>query len=786
MNSLKYIIILTLVWYVSSCQSLQVPEEADLPGNYNIVWESQSKNASESMPLGGGDIGLNVWVENNEILFYIGQSGTFDENNQMLKHGRVRINMEPNPFVGAKSFSQKLNLHTGDITIETTNDNNNVKVNLWVDVFNPVVHVKTNSEKPVNITATYETWRNKDKILSMDERHACFSYSGYPEDVIKYHDSIDFDKNSVVWMHRNRDDKLLIDFSIKQQGLESVRDQINNTQKGRTFGGVMVGSDMKPSGKTEGKYVSTDFMGWKLQTDIPVVNNELQISLNTGQFNSIKDWKQKLFKTSKIALKSKGTKSKTTEWWNKFWKKGYIITNPSNVNPNDSIWQIGRNYQLFRYMLGCNAYGEYPSKFNGSLFTVDPVFLRKGKFDFDPDFRQWGGGSFTAQNQRLVYWPMLKSGDFEMMTSQFDYYKNTLSSAEARTKVYWEHEGASFTEQLENFGLPFAGGWGFESGVRKRDPNTEFGVQTNPYVSYHYINQLEFSLMILDYHEFYGKDISAYLPFVKSSIKFFDAHYQYRQKKRTGKILDENSKLVLYPSTAAETYKMAKNPSDVIAALKVVSHRILELPDNYISDEEREYYKSLQKRIPEISIDTKEGHKVIKPAENWEYASNQEIPELYPVFPYGIYGLHKPGLDVAINTWKYGESKEKKKFTDCWSQVGIFAARLGLVDEASHLVVDKLADSGRRFPAFWGPGPDWVPDVDHGGAGMINLQEMLMQTDGEKIYLFPTWKKDWDVKFKLHAPQNTVVEAELKDGKLINLIVTPEHRKKDVQTTKFN
>ncbi len=37
------------------------------------------------MPLGGGDVGLNVWVENNEILFYIGQSGTLDENNQMLK-----------------------------------------------------------------------------------------------------------------------------------------------------------------------------------------------------------------------------------------------------------------------------------------------------------------------------------------------------------------------------------------------------------------------------------------------------------------------------------------------------------------------------------------------------------------------------------------------------------------------------------------------------------------------------------------------------------------------------
>lgn len=39
----------------------------------------------------------------------------------------------------------------------------------------------------------------------------------------------------------------------------------------------------------------------------------------------------------------------------------------------------------------------------------------------------------TAQNQRLVYWPMLKSGDFDLMKSQFDFYLRLLPTAEART-----------------------------------------------------------------------------------------------------------------------------------------------------------------------------------------------------------------------------------------------------------------------------------------------------------------------------------------------------------------
>ena len=42
---------------------------------------------------------------------------------------------------------------------------------------------------------------------------------------------------------------------------------------------------------------------------------------------------------------------------------------------------------------------------------------------FDADFRNWGGGTFTAQNQRLVYFPMFKSGDFDLLKPQLDFYR---------------------------------------------------------------------------------------------------------------------------------------------------------------------------------------------------------------------------------------------------------------------------------------------------------------------------------------------------------------------------
>ena len=43
------------------------------------------------MPVGGFDIGCNVWVEEGSIYFYFGRSNGFDENNALLKSGRIKI-----------------------------------------------------------------------------------------------------------------------------------------------------------------------------------------------------------------------------------------------------------------------------------------------------------------------------------------------------------------------------------------------------------------------------------------------------------------------------------------------------------------------------------------------------------------------------------------------------------------------------------------------------------------------------------------------------------------------
>jgi len=207
---------------------------------------------------------------------------------------------------------------------------------------------------------------------------------------------------------------------------------------------------------------------------------------------------------------------------------------------------------------------------------------------------------------------------------------------------------------------------------------------------------------------------------------------------------------------------------------------MLDLPEHYAPPEKKQEWREMFERIPPLPIKEIDGRRMLQPAESWTHFQNCEMPQFYPVFPFGLLGVGKPDLQVAIDTWRYGNWTNMQKSHISWHQNGIFFAQMGLTDEAASYNIKKLEDCGRRFPVFWGPGHDWVPDHNWGGSGMIGLQEMLMQTDGKRIIILPAWPDDWDVDFKLHAPYQTIVEGTAKNGELVKFKVTPDSRMEDV------
>ena len=779
MNYLRHIFVLLFVF---------VSVSALWSRHANVIWNTPSRNSSESMPCGGGDIGMNIWVEEGDILFYLSRSGTFDENNCQLKQGRFRIRLFPSPFKDAKDFRQELKLKDGYVEVSA----GGTQIQLWADVYHPVVHVEITNAQPLRTEVSYENWRYKERMIRKGEGQQCSYKWAPPKGAVTTADFVSLSskrklpgmtkkENLLLFYHRNPE-QTVFDIVVAQQGMENVKSQMMNPLKHLTFGGYLFGDNLEYTGTTDNIYAGTDYRAWNFRSSKVSRKEQFCIVLHTEQTATVEQWEQDLqINLQRIAPQGKISskivsqdKKQTRLWWNAFWQRSFIEPIGDTENKNDSdIKEITRNYTLFRYMLGCNAYGSVPTKFNGGLFTFDPCHIDE-KQAFTPDYRKWGGGTMTAQNQRLVYWPMLKSGDFDMMSSQFDFYNRMLKNAELRTQVYWQHNGACFCEQIENYGLPNPAEYGF-----KRPEWFDKGVEYNAWLEYEWDTILEFCQMILETKNYANADITPYLPLIESSLTFFDEHYRQLASRRGRKALDGNGQLVLFPGSACETYKMTNNASSTIAALRTVL-------ENYGKKDE------MLKTIPPIPlryIEIKDSlnptaspelKQTISPAVSWERINNVETPQLYPVFPWRIYGVGKENLELARNTYFYDPEAIKFRSHVGWKQDNIWAACLGLTEEAKRLTLAKLSNGPHRFPAFWGPGYDWTPDHNWGGSGMIGLQEMLLQTNGEQILLFPAWSKERDIHFKLHAPGETTVEATLKDGKVTDLKVLPESRKKDI------
>jgi hypothetical protein len=301
---------------------------------------------------------------------------------------------------------------------------------------------------------------------------------------------------------------------------------------------------------------------------------------------------------------------------------------------------------------------------------------------------------------------------------------------------------------------------------------------------YHIQGTLEVIEEMLDQYDYYGNKAyvkSSIVPFADAIITYYDKHW-----KR-----DANGKIYMYPTQSLETYQLtAANPTPDIAGLMSDIPRLLALPHNLTTEQQRSNWARVLRELPAIPLGKTakgktpplgagdpDGTTVILPAEKYDKTANSENPELYVAFPYRIYGVGKPNLERALNTF----AARRFPQNTCWGQDGTQASILGLVDVAKKAALAEFTNYGdEHFPWFWKAGHDWIPDLDNGGSGMITLQNMLMQCDGRRIQLIPAWPSDWTADFKLHAPGNTTIEGHVEKGKISNLKVVPASRAKDV------
>ena len=624
---------------------------------YNVVWNTPSENSMGSMPAGNGDMGINLWVEKNgDLLFYLSKTDAWSENCRLLKIGKVRLSLSPNPFTEETPFLQELNVTDGVIHIEAGENKERISIDVWVDANHPVVEVDVTSKRPVHATVSTEPWRiHRRRVVNTDEKHSAYGISGPdgPDIFIERDTVLSMEQEGVIWLHRN--ERSIWQSNLELQGLGRYVKEGRDPLLNRTFGGLIRSTELKKTTPSQ------------LASNNPLKRFSLSIYALTEHKETQEEWVDQITEDA-LVIESEsrtGRLKAHKKWWHAFWNRSYIHLSTQNETEKEKVFNVARNYALQRYVNACSGRGNSPIKFNGSIFTVDTENL-EGKFQgFDADYRRWGG-PYWWQNTRLPYWSMLEAGDFDLMLPLFRMYREALPIRKLATKTYYNHEGAFFPETMYFWGTYVDDNYGRE---RSELPG---GMTLNRYIRYYWQGGLEVSLMMLDYYAF-TKDQEflreTLLPVVTEVINFFDQHW--------GR--DENGKIHFEPAMALETYNTAVNPLPDIVGINKVCSELLKLPVSVVNDSLQDQWKRVIGELPEVPVRQVNGMELLAPAYEYSGKQNIENPELYAIFPYRAYGVGKERLEMARRTFANRAIKQ----TGGWQQNAIKAAYLGLADEAA-------------------------------------------------------------------------------------------------------
>jgi hypothetical protein len=752
----KVLSIMTIIASLNPVSHL-LAGEGNPMDSYNVVWLTPSEDYNGSMPIGNGELAANVWVEpTGDLIFLLSKSDTWSGGGpvpELLKLGRVRVKLDPPLFREGADFRQELDLKTGSITVDVSVDDQKQSIRFWIDANRPVVHVDIESSTACSAEIAMESWRAEGKWLR----------GGAQKDVI-----LPSDGQTVRWFQRNVHS--IYAQTMNNQHMGEFVDKFHDPLMNRTFGGLMVGEGLKA------KDAQT------LVTSGPTKNIHVNIHALTAQTETPEEWLAQLEQQRQIveAVPIEKAWPAHVAWWEAFWQRSWIHVTPSGESENGAF-EASQAYALQRWVQAGAGRGKYPIKFNGSLFTVDGVdaFWKFPEGNYSgPDYARWGG-PYWFQNTRLIYWPMLYSGDYDHMAPFFKLYRDMLPLLKERTRRYFDHEGVFFSETAHI--------WGLNRDTDFGKGNTNFYPFTG-YMKYNWDCGLELSTMLLAYFQHTGDEAfvnETLLPIADQVVIFYDQHYS-----RT-----PDGQLHVSPSQALETWHTAEDPVPVVAGLRVVLAGLLALPDSLTTSEQRDRWQRLLGEVKELPIAEEAGKKWVKPAHVFSDKRNAENPELYAVFPYPIYGVGKPDLDIGRETY----ARRANQRTGGWQQDAIQAALLGLPEQAKSYLLQNVTTENlmgkteelakrpdSRFPAFWGPNFDWIPDQCNASVILLTLQYMLLQANGEKILLLPAWPAEWNADFKLNAPYNTTIEGRVVNGEVMDLKVTPEERIKDVVVVRGN
>jgi hypothetical protein len=303
---------------------------------YNVVWTSPSHDAAGSMPLGNGQVGINLWVEEDgDLRFYISRNDSFTEVSRLVKVGGVRISLDPNPFKKGMKFQQELKLAEGVCAITAGQEDSGVSIVVFVSANSPTISVIGSSSSPVKVKVTADLWRTKPHALTGEELNSSWTLHKSPTPVVESADVVPtipadvmptIPVGEIAWYHRNETSPAFA-ATLKIQSLDSIAAKAHDPLRHRTFGGYLSATGWETPPVLHGRNKPAFFhrVGGNAIESTALRDFGIRIATPCFQATSAAEWIRQAQETRYPQL------AEHLAAWHDFWDRSRIIVSGDQV-----------------------------------------------------------------------------------------------------------------------------------------------------------------------------------------------------------------------------------------------------------------------------------------------------------------------------------------------------------------------------------------------------------------------------------------------------------------------
>jgi hypothetical protein len=374
---------------------------------FNTSFSSASKDEADSVPLGNGVTGVNLWVEENgDLLFYISRNDAFSEMHRLLKLGRLRLQLFPNPFAKGLPYRQELKLRDGRCDIVAGAPGQEIRLSLFVDAESQTIYLSGTSEQPLRAVLSLENWRKQQNDLRRQGSiGSTWIYrEGLPPDqpALEAADELHHGPQALAWLHRNASSPVKL--HVERQGLQAAASLVHDPILNRIFGARVSGEGFSlKDGRLEAPA--------QRRLDLRISTHSALYPGAGAQARFLKDVEAAAAATAS----PEQAMQRTSQWWNDFWNRSWIHVSSSAGHP------LPANLHSLRF--GADSRGGTNSLLDFTRFSVygrafDPAGIRNLRDAADrsqplPGALASDGQGFTAHGDAGLHPKALRGGFFE-------------------------------------------------------------------------------------------------------------------------------------------------------------------------------------------------------------------------------------------------------------------------------------------------------------------------------------------------------------------------------------